>query len=158
MPGACRSCLRAHKLLWLRARQGKWFFSLGMYTTFTGLVLILAGHAEIFAGHVNFQNHVPDGHVNQMLNVKPCTVHQCHFTEIFSFGNRVITLHCLSQIGPLANRQHQKYGVAQGHLVAPMLMLVLVAWEQVLSSTDLMAGWTQWCHNDLMETAYRTMK
>ena len=31
MPGACRSCLRAHKLLWLRARQGKWFFSLGMY-------------------------------------------------------------------------------------------------------------------------------
>ena len=31
MPGACRSCLRAHKLFWLHARQGKWFFNLGMY-------------------------------------------------------------------------------------------------------------------------------
>ena len=27
---------------------------------------------KIFAGHENFQNHVPDGHVNQMLNVKAC--------------------------------------------------------------------------------------
>ena len=26
---------------------------------------------KIFVGHVNFKNHVPDGHVNQMLNVKP---------------------------------------------------------------------------------------
>ena len=42
-----------------------------VYITFTGLVLILAGHIKIFAGHANFQNHVPDGHVNQMLNVKP---------------------------------------------------------------------------------------
>ena len=24
----------------------------------------------MFEGHVNFQNHVPDGHVNQMLNIK----------------------------------------------------------------------------------------
>ena len=31
IPMACRSCLRAHKLLWLPVRQGKWFFSLGMY-------------------------------------------------------------------------------------------------------------------------------
>ena len=37
----------------------------------TGLVQILAGHMKIFVGHVNFKNHVPDGHVNQMLNVKP---------------------------------------------------------------------------------------
>ena len=26
---------------------------------------------NIFAGHVNFQNHMPDGLVNQMLTVKP---------------------------------------------------------------------------------------
>ena len=31
MPGAFRSCPRAHKLLWLLACLGKWFFSLGMY-------------------------------------------------------------------------------------------------------------------------------
>ena len=45
-----------------------------VYTSFIGLyrVQILAGHVKIFAGHVNFDNHVPDGHVNQMLNVKPC--------------------------------------------------------------------------------------
>ena len=42
-----------------------------VYISFTGLVQILAGHMKFFAGHVNFQNHVPDGHVNQMLNVKP---------------------------------------------------------------------------------------
>ena len=41
---------------------------------YAGLVQILTGHVEIFAGHVHFQNHVPDGHVNQMLNVKPCYV------------------------------------------------------------------------------------
>ena len=41
---------------------------------FTGLVQILAGHMKIFAGHVNLQNHVPDGNVNQILNVKPWTV------------------------------------------------------------------------------------
>ena len=77
MPWACRSCLRAHKLLWLRAQQGKWF-SVWTCTYFpssvhklTGLVQILAGHVKIIAGHVNFQNHVSDGHVNQMLNVKP---------------------------------------------------------------------------------------
>ena len=34
MPGACRSCSRAHKLLWLRARLGKWFF-------YSGHVLII---------------------------------------------------------------------------------------------------------------------
>ena len=34
-----------------------------VYISFTGLVQILAGHMKIFAGHVNFQNHVPDGHV-----------------------------------------------------------------------------------------------
>ena len=45
-----------------------------VYISFTGLVQILAGHMKISAGHVNFQNHVPDGHVNQMLNVKPCEV------------------------------------------------------------------------------------
>ena len=28
MPGACKSCPRAHKLLWLRVRQGKWCFNL----------------------------------------------------------------------------------------------------------------------------------
>ena len=38
MPGACWSCLRAHKLLWLCARQGKWFFSLGMYLYFPSSV------------------------------------------------------------------------------------------------------------------------
>ena len=27
---------------------------------------------KIFAGQVHFQNHMPDGHENQMLNVKPC--------------------------------------------------------------------------------------
>ena len=42
-----------------------------MYISFTGLVQILDGQVKIFAGHVNFQNHMPDGHVNQMLNVKP---------------------------------------------------------------------------------------
>ena len=42
-----------------------------VYISFTGLVQILAGHIKNFAGHVNFQNHVPDGHVSQMLNVKP---------------------------------------------------------------------------------------
>ena len=34
VPRACRSCPRAHKLLWLCARLGKWFFSLGMYLFF----------------------------------------------------------------------------------------------------------------------------
>ena len=62
---------------------GQVIFSLGMYLfsqqctwplQFTGLVQILAGHMKIFAGHVNLQNHVPDGNVNQMLNVKPWTV------------------------------------------------------------------------------------
>ena len=42
-----------------------------VYISFTGLWHILAEHVIIFAGHVNFQNHVPDGHINQMLNVKP---------------------------------------------------------------------------------------
>ena len=43
-----------------------------VYISFTGLVQILAGHIKFFDGHVNFQNHMPDGHVSQMLNVKPC--------------------------------------------------------------------------------------
>ena len=33
---------------------------------------------KIFTGHVNFQNHMPDEHLNQMLNVKPCFM-GCHF-------------------------------------------------------------------------------
>ena len=41
------------------------------YVSFTGLAQISAGHVKIFAGHVNFQNHMPDGLVNQMLDVKP---------------------------------------------------------------------------------------
>ena len=56
-----------------------------VYINFSGLVQILAGHMRIFAGHVNFQNHVPDGHVNQMLNVKPCLpspVAACSFTFV----------------------------------------------------------------------------
>ena len=32
---------------------------------------------KIFAGHVNFQNHMPDGHVNQMLNVKSWIDYHC---------------------------------------------------------------------------------
>ena len=58
MPGACRSCPRAHKLC---AWQGKWIFSLGMYlffpavcTSLTQLAQILAGYMKIFAGYVNF--------------------------------------------------------------------------------------------------------
>ena len=42
-----------------------------MYISFTGLVQILTGHLKIFARHVHFQIHLPDGHINQMLNVKP---------------------------------------------------------------------------------------
>ena len=42
-----------------------------VYISFTGLVQILSGHVKVFAGHINFQNHVSDGHVNQMLDVKP---------------------------------------------------------------------------------------
>ena len=62
MPRACRSCLMAHKLLWLSVRLGKWFFSLGTYVfsqqytyiSFTELVQILAGYMKIFEGHTNF--------------------------------------------------------------------------------------------------------
>ena len=32
-----------------------------VYISFTGLVKTLAAHAKFLAGHVNFQNHVPDG-------------------------------------------------------------------------------------------------
>ena len=32
-----------------------------VYISSTELVHILAGHMKIFAGHVNFQNHVPNG-------------------------------------------------------------------------------------------------
>ena len=42
-----------------------------IYIIFTGLWQILAGLVIIFAEHVNFQFHVPDGHINQMLNIKP---------------------------------------------------------------------------------------
>ena len=77
MPGSYRSFPRAHKLLWLHAQPGKWFFfSQGMYLlsqqyteAFTGLVQILAGHVKIFTRHVNFRK--PDGHVNQ---IKPWQV------------------------------------------------------------------------------------
>ena len=103
MPGACRSCLRAHKLLWLRARQGKWFLQSGhaliftaVYITFTGLVKILAGHLKIFPGHVNLQNHVPDGHVNQMLNVKPCLSSQYQSYEWHRSLQNVVCI-CLFQ-------------------------------------------------------------
>ena len=60
MPRACRFCPRAHKLLWLRAALGKWFFSLGnahvlifpaLYMSFTGLVRIKI----FFAGQVNLE-------------------------------------------------------------------------------------------------------
>ena len=77
MPRACRFCLRAHKLV-VTCPTGQVIFQYGhvlifsaVYIIFTGFVQILAGHVKIFAGQVNFQNHVPDGHVNQMLNVKP---------------------------------------------------------------------------------------
>ena len=43
-----------------------------VYISFTGLGQILAGHVKIFAGH-NFLE-CADGHVNQMLNVKPCII------------------------------------------------------------------------------------
>ena len=81
MPGACRSCLRAHNIQWFTCPTGQVISQSGhvlifsiVYISFAGLAQILAGHVEIFAGHVNFQNHVPDGHVNQMLNVKPCQI------------------------------------------------------------------------------------
>ena len=88
MPGACRSCPRTHKLLWLRAwlavtaevnfQYGHVLTVTAVYVSFTGLVQILAGHVKIFAGKVHFQNHVPNGHVNHMLNVKPCAqVEKC---------------------------------------------------------------------------------
>ena len=75
MPGACRSCPRAHKLLCARLGKFQYGHALIFPTvciSFTGLVQVLAGHVKIFAGQVNFQNHVPNGHVNHMLNVKPC--------------------------------------------------------------------------------------
>ena len=51
-----------------------------VYGGFTGLAQILAGHVKIFAGHVNFQNQVPNGHVNHMLKcqVLLCTVGVFH--------------------------------------------------------------------------------
>ena len=45
---ACRSCPRVHKLLWLHAQLGKWFFNLDR------LAQVLAGHVKMLAGHVNF--------------------------------------------------------------------------------------------------------
>ena len=33
---------------------------------------MLAGHVKKNSGHVNSENHMPDGHVNQMLYVNPC--------------------------------------------------------------------------------------
>ena len=52
-------------------QSGHVLIFLAVYISFTGLVQILAGQVEIFTGQVNFQNHVPNGLVNQMLNVKP---------------------------------------------------------------------------------------
>ena len=40
---------------------------------------MVAGHVKSFAAHVNFQNHMPNGHVNQMLNVKPCLLFLLNF-------------------------------------------------------------------------------
>ena len=34
-----------------------------VYINFAGLVQILVGHVKMFAGHVNFHNHMPIGHV-----------------------------------------------------------------------------------------------
>ena len=68
MPGACRSCPRAHKLFWLRARLGNWFLQSGhvviflaVYISLTRLVQILAGHVKISAGHVHFLTTCPMG-------------------------------------------------------------------------------------------------
>ena len=52
------------------------FLAVYWYITFSVFVHILAGHVKIFAGHINFWSHMPNGHVNQMLNVNPCTQHQ----------------------------------------------------------------------------------
>ena len=81
MPGACKILSQGTSTFVVTCLTGQVIFHSGhvlifsaVYISFTGLVQILAGHVEIFAGHVNFLNHLPDGHVNQMLNVKPCII------------------------------------------------------------------------------------
>ena len=68
MPGACRSCSRAHKTFVVTCPTGQVIFQSwhvlifpAVYISFTGFVQILDEHMKIFAGHVNFQNHIPMG-------------------------------------------------------------------------------------------------
>ena len=89
MHGACRSRLRANKLV-ATCPTGQVIFQSrhvlifpAVYRTFTGLVQILAGHVKIFARHVNFHNYLPDVHVNQMLNVMPW---HCMICARYSFA------------------------------------------------------------------------
>ena len=61
------------------------------YIRFTGFLQIFAGHVKTFAGHVHFQVHVPDGHVNQMFNVKPCF---CLFWNLFLSHYNIVSFLC----------------------------------------------------------------
>ena len=73
MPGAYRFCPRHVKLCgYVQVIVGHMLIFPAVYISFAGLLQILTGHMKIFAGHWNFENHMPHGHVNQMLNVNIC--------------------------------------------------------------------------------------
>ena len=154
MPGACRSCHRAHKPLWLHARVGKWLFLSGhvlifpaVYINFAGLVQILAGHVKFFAGHITFQNYMPDRHVNQMLNVKPCTeyfnglVQDCSI----SIAN---ALTCRMWLFPDHSQQHN-WSRRQSTRAATIIKNINTAWIEmtVICRQRLLQHFITWKYN-----------